>query len=217
MNSNSTVENLSLSNSSSLERITSDSVSRRSPPSSQTPSSSPVAFASSSTLSTPMGDVFIPSSPPRASSSPIPLYKGSSKARPDQDGKSSHYRRKTPESSMTSNFMDLDTTNKDTSSVASSPTSNIEGSVTICALNESNNDKQKSENVYKDICSRNIRDSKEHECDPNIKPDDYAGPSWNNKELPHIQEDKNGPEKQHQCKKGDTPTEVFKVAALYVT
>lgn len=117
---------------------------------------------------------------------------------------------------MTSNIMDLDTTNKDPSE-GSSSTSNIEGSVTICALNESTNDKLKSENVYKDLCSSNIRDSKEHECDSKVNPDNFAGSSWNNKDLHHIQEDKNGPEKQHQCKKGDTPTEVFKVAALYVT
>ena len=63
--------------------------------------------------------------------------------------------------------MDLDTTNEDPSM-----SSNIEGSVTICALNESNNDDLQEEAAYKDLLPTNVGASKAHECDSKVRTTD---------------------------------------------
>ena len=185
--------------------------SRRSPECSQTPASSPITNSSTISSSSQMEDVFMPSSPPKASSSPISFRNDLSK----QSVRSTNNKNNIFETSNNvreSSVKDSDT--PDYIALRSPKSSSIQGSVTIRALNESNKSEVESENIEIDNISVKT-DSKELRYDSNDKSEDFVSISWSEQDSKDDESDSE--HHQRQYKKGDTPTEVFKVAALYVT
>ena len=88
--------------------------------------------------------------------------------------------------------------------------SNIQGSVTIRALNEA----KKNESIQVDNIATKI-ESSDTGYISNNKSDNFCSVSWNRGDSED--NDSDSEQQERQYKKGDTPTEVFKVAALYVT
>ena len=185
--------------------------SRRSPESQQTPVSSPVNDSPTLSYSSPMEDVFLPSSPPQASSSPISFRKGFSK----QNVTSPKDAKDTYEKPKNVREVRIKDSNGDDHVALRSPgSSSIQGSVTIRALSEGNEGGAESENILVDN-KGNKAGSKEFRCDSNDKSEDFVTISWNKEDSEDDESDSE--HQQRKCKKGDPPTEVFKVAALYVT
>ena len=185
--------------------------SRRSPECSQTPVSSPITNSSTISSSSQMEDVFMPSSPPKASSSPISFRNDLSK-QSIRSTKHENIILETPRNVRESSVKDSDKT--DYIALRSPKSSSIQGSVTIRALNESNKSEVESENIEIDNISVKT-DSKELRYDSNDKSEDFVSISWSEQDSKDDESDSE--HHQRQYKKGDTPTEVFKVAALYVT
>ena len=184
--------------------------SRRSPESSQTPVSSPITNSSTISSSSQMDDVFMPSSPPKASSSPISFRNDLSK----QSVRSTENKNNIFETSNNVRESSVkDSDRPDYIALRSPKSSSIQGSVTIRALNESNKSEVESENLEIDNISVKT-DSKELRYDSNDKSEDFVSIRWSEQDS---KDDESDSEHQRQYKKGDTPTEVFKVAALYVT
>ena len=190
----------------------------RSPASSPLSSSNPIPFTSTPTSSTDMEDVFMASSPPRASSSPIAIRK----QMPKQDegvGVKPSLNCKEHNTSSANNLQSTrsETYSKDTIVITSPKvaSSSIKGSVTICSLQNT----EKYEGKCKQVCENVEEDvAKGSKNNSNIKSKDFASFSWNSADSHNMNDDTKATEnQQHKCKKGDTPTEVFKVAALYVT
>ena len=158
-----------------------------------------------------MEDVFLPSSPPQASSSPISFRKGFSK----QNVTSPKDAKDTYEKPKNVREVRIKDSNGDDHVALRSPgSSSIQGSVTIRALSEGNEGGTESENILVDN-KVNKAGSKEFRCDSNDKSEDFVTISWNKEDSEDDESDSE--HQQRKCKKGDTPTEVFKVAALYVT
>ena len=185
--------------------------SRRSPECSQTPASSPITNSSTISSSSQMEDVFMPSSPPKASSSPISFRNDLSK-QSVRSTKNKNNIFETPNNVRESSVKDSDKPD-DYIALRSPKSSSIQGSVTIRALNESNKSEVESENIEIDNISVKT-DSKELRYDSDDKSENFVSISWSEQDS---KDDESDSEHQRQYKKGDTPTEVFKVAALYVT
>ena len=187
-------------------------------PSSKTPPTSPMSYSDSGILSSTLEDVFLPSSPPRASSSPISLrrnqnsdqiskpWKEVSSCCPEGIGDTSIYVAK-------SKFGTTEIESSALKSPKDSTRQRIRGSVTICNLRNTNNDDRSPTAAHKEGQDNKVNPKEDA---ANVKLNDFSDICWNTN-TPDMKEDQQDPEQHHQCKKGDTPKEVFKVAALYVT
>ena len=172
---------------------------RRSP---ETPISSPITNSSTLSSSSQIEDVFLPSSPPQASSSPISFRNDLSK----QNTKSQRYQK--PE--IVREVTEKVSSANEYTALRSPKSSNIQGSVTIRALNEVKN----SENIQVENVATKT-ESSDTRYVSNDNSDNFCDVSWNRGDSGDNDSDSEHQERQY--KKGDTPTEVFKVAALYVT
>ena len=172
---------------------------RRSP---ETPISSPITNSSTLSSSSQIEDVFLPSSPPQASSSPISFRNDLS----NQTTKSQRYQK--PE--IVREVTEKVSSANEYTALRSPKSSNIQGSVTIRALNEVKN----SENIQVENVATKT-ESSDTRYVSNDNSDNFCDVSWNRGDSGDNDSDSEHQERQY--KKGDTPTEVFKVAALYVT
>lgn len=172
---------------------------RRSP---ESPVSSPITNSSTLSSSSQMEDIFLPSSPPQASSSPISFRNDLS----HQSTKSQRYQK--PE--IVREVIEKVSSANDYTALRSPKSSNIQGSVTIRALNEA----KKNESIQVDNIATKT-ESSDTGYISNNKSDNFCSVSWNRGDSEDNDSDSEHQERQY--KKGDTPTEVFKVAALYVT
>ena len=185
--------------------------SRRSPESSDTPVTSPITNSSILSSSSQMEDIFVPSSPPQASSSPISFRNELSNQNFKSQKRSNIHCEK---SEIVKEAIIKDSGADDYVALRSPKSSNITGSVTIRALNEANKSEMENESMnLESNASRSNSKDKHYISDD--KSCDFGASSRNSGESRDKQSDSE--KKQRQCKKGDTPTEVFKVAALYVT
>lgn len=166
-----------------------------------------------------MEDIFVPSSPPRASSSPISLHKDISVQNIDNEQASSSY---CQENSLFSpkSYTNNPTENKNTNALSmTSPkttSASIEASLTIRPLKNAKNNETCNEEINKSL-GKIGNHSKGHGVDSNLNTGNFTSIPWTTSEADNIQDDNKDPDNQHKRKSGDTPTEVFKVAALYVT
>ena len=172
---------------------------RRSP---ETPVSSPITNSSTLSSSSKMEDVFLPSSPPQASSSPISFRNDLS----NQSSKLQRYQK--PE--IVREVIEKVSRANDYTALRSPKSSNIQGSVTIRALNEA----KKGENSQVENIATKA-ESSDTRYVSNDNSENFCAVSWNRDDSEDNDSDSEHQERQY--KKGDTPTEVFKVAALYVT
>ena len=172
---------------------------RRSP---ETPISSPITNSSTLSSSSQIEDVFLPSSPPQASSSPISFRNDLS----NQTTKSQRYQK--PE--IVREVTEKVSSANEYTALRSPKSSNIQGSVTIRALNEVS----KSESIQVENIATKT-ESSDTRYVSNDNSDNFCDVSWNRGGSEDNDSDSEHQERQY--KKGDTPTEVFKVAALYVT
>ena len=187
-------------------------------PSSKTPPTSPMSYSDSGILSSTLEDVFLPSSPPRASSSPISLRRNQNS---DQISKPWKEASSFCQESIGKNLIHVakasfGTTEMESNALKSpenSTSQRIKGSVTICDLRSSKGT-DRSPNDNHEEGQDDIVNPKDDAT--KVKLSDFTEICWN-AATPDMKEDKEDPEQHHQCKKGDTPKEVFKVAALYVT
>ena len=177
-----------------------------------------MSYSDSGILSSTLEDVFLPSSPPRASSSPISLRRNQNS---DQILKPWKEASSSCQGSIGDNLIHVAKTSFGTTelecsalkSPKNSTNQRIEGSVTICDLRNTNNTDRSPNDNRKEGKEDNVNSKEDAN---NVKLRDFSEICWNTT-APDMKEDQQDPEQHRQCKKGDTPKEVFKVAALYVT
>ena len=188
---------------------------RRSPPQ-QTPPSSPPPFASTPTSR--VEDMFLSSSPPRASSSPIALHKNISAESIENEKESSSYCEETYTSSSKSCITAMKNKNTNVSLTAypKANSTSIEGSLGIRPIINIKSNKMCDKELNKCLDETGSH-RKESDTDTKLNSNQCASTVWATSDPDIIGEDNQDPEKKHDRKNGDTPTEVFKVAALCVT